>query len=116
MKDNKAFQQQQEILWEDLGKGVKRQVFGYDDHLMVVKVKFEKGAIGTLHSHLHSQASYVADGVFDVTIGEEKKILKAGDGFYVQPHVIHGVTCLEAGMLVDSFSPYREDFVKKENV
>jgi quercetin dioxygenase-like cupin family protein len=107
------FQQENAILWEDLGKGVQRQVLGYDEHLMLVKVKFEKGAVGTLHSHLHSQSSFVAEGVFEVTIGEEKKTLKAGDGFYAQPNVIHGVYCLEAGLLIDSFSPYREDFVKK---
>lgn len=113
MADTKVFQQEKEILWEDLGLGVKRQIFGYDDNLMVVKVKFEKGAIGSLHSHVHSQASFVAAGIFEVTIGEEKKILSAGDGFYAKPHTVHGVVCLEAGLLVDSFSPYREDFVKK---
>jgi len=109
----RIFQLEKEILWEDLGEEVKRQVFGYDNHLMLVKVKFEKGLVGTSHSHLHSQSSFVAEGVFEVTIGDEKKNLKAGDGFYVQPNVIHGVYCLEAGLLIDSFSPYREDFVKK---
>ncbi len=110
--ESKEFQLEQETAWQDLGDGVQRQVFGYDEHLMLVKVKFEKGAKGSLHSHPHSQASYVAEGVFEMLIGEEKKILKAGDGYYVLPHLVHGCTCLEAGMLVDAFSPYREDFVK----
>jgi len=35
---------------------------GYDGQLMMVKVEFEKGAVGTLHEHYHSQATYVADG------------------------------------------------------
>ncbi len=105
------FQIESEITWKDLGSGVQRQVFGYDDKLMLVKVKFETGAIGTLHQHLHSQASYVESGVFELTIGEEKKVLKAGDGYYVPPHIIHGAICLEAGVLIDSFSPLREDFI-----
>ena len=46
------------------------------------------------------------------TIGEEKKILKAGDGYYVAPNLFHGCVCLEAGVLIDTFTPMREDFLK----
>jgi len=56
---------------------------------------------------------FIEEGIFEVIIGEKKKILKAGDRYYVQPHIIHGVTCLEAGLLIDPFNPYREDFAKK---
>jgi len=101
-----------QIAWEDLGNGVQRQVLGFDKTLMLVKVKFEKGAIGELHSHPHIQSSYVAGGSFELTIDGEKKILKQGDGYFVPPHVIHGCVCLEAGMLIDAFSPMREDFIK----
>ncbi len=105
------FQVESDIAWEDLGSGVQRQLFGYDDKLMLVKVKFETGAIGSLHQHLHSQASYVESGVFELTIGDQKRTLKAGDGYYVPPHVLHGALCLQAGTLIDSFSPHREDFL-----
>jgi quercetin dioxygenase-like cupin family protein len=108
---SKLFQIENEIPWQDLGSGVQRKLFGYDNNLMLVKVKFETGAIGTMHQHLHSQASYVESGVFELTIGNEKKTLQAGDGYYVPPHILHGAVCLEAGVLVDSFSPMREDFM-----
>jgi Uncharacterized conserved protein, contains double-stranded beta-helix domain len=99
--------------WEDLGNGVQRQVFGYNENLMLVKVKFEKGAVGLLHSHEHVQSSYIVNGVFELTIGNEKKVLKKGDGYYVPPHVEHGCICIEAGIIIDAFSPYREDFVSQ---
>ena len=51
-------------------------------------------------------------GCFEVTIGEEKKVLRAGDGYYVAPNLPHGCVCLEAGVLIDTFSPMREDFLK----
>ncbi len=111
MVQNNLFQIESEIPWQDLGAGVQRQIFGYDDKLMLVKVKFETGAIGQLHEHMHSQASFVESGVFELTIGDEKKTLKAGDGYYVPPHVLHGCVCLQAGVLIDSFSPQRTDFV-----
>ena len=79
---------------------------GYDEQLMMVKVQFEKGAVGTMHEHHHSQATYVVSGKFELTIGEQKEILSAGDGYYVAPNV-----CLEAGVLIDTFTPMRADFL-----
>lgn len=97
--------------WKDLGGGVSRQIMGYDDRIMLVKVKFEQGSIGSTHGHYHSQTSYVAEGRFEVTIGEQKQTLNVGDSFYVPPDVMHGVVCMEQGILVDVFSPAREDFL-----
>lgn len=99
--------------WEDVGGGVSRQIFGYDEKIMMVKVKFEQGAIGYKHQHPHVQTSYVAAGKFELNIGDETKIIETGDGFYVEPNKIHGVVCLEPGILIDVFSPVREDFLKK---
>ena len=45
---------------------------------MLVKVKFEKGAVGSVHEHHHIQVSYVESGAFEMTIGDKMKILKAG--------------------------------------
>lgn len=97
--------------WEDLGEGISRQFVGYNSQIMMVIVKFEKDAIGVLHQHFHSQITYVAEGKFEVTNGDETKILKKGDGFFAQPNVEHGVVCLEAGKLIDAFTPVREDFI-----
>lgn len=102
-----------DMAWEDLGGGLQRQILGFDGQLMLVKIKFEVGSIGYIHQHYHSQSSYVVSGKFEVEIKGEKKILVAGDGFYTEPDVPHGVVCLEAGVLIDAFSPVRADFLKK---
>lgn len=94
------------------GSGIDRQMMGFDDKLMMVKVKFQKGAIGYVHQHIHSQSTYVLSGLFEVTVNGEKKILKPEDGFFVASNVSHGVVCLEEGILIDTFSPMREDFLK----
>ena len=99
--------------WEPAGKGVTRQIMGYDGQVMIVKVKFEKGAVGTPHTHFHTQTTYVASGKFEFTVGKEKKIVKAGDGIYMEPDILHGCVCLEPGVLIDCFSPMRADFLKK---
>ena len=107
------FQFDNEVPWEDAGPGIQRQLYGYDDKIMLVKAKFEKGGVGALHSHYHSQVTYVDSGVFEMSIGEQKRIIRKGDGYYVPPDTMHGCVCLEPGMLIDVFSPSREDFLKK---
>lgn len=111
MLQGTLFQIDSETPWDDLGNGVQRKIFGYDEQIMLVKAKFNEGAVGTLHEHYHSQVTYVESGVFEMTIGELKKIIRKGDGYYIPPHEIHGCICLEPGTLIDIFSPHREDFL-----
>lgn len=106
-----AFIAADEIQWEQLGGGVERKILGYDDQLMMVVVRFEKDAVGSLHHHVHRQVSYVASGKFEVTIDGNKKILQQGDCFFVVPDLVHGVLAIEAGTLVDIFTPARQDFL-----
>ena len=112
MIKSKPFLLENELPWEPLNEGVSRQILGYNVELMMVKVSFEAGAVGALHSHPHSQTSYVASGRFEVEIDGLKRVLAAGDGYFIAPDLVHGVKCLEAGVLVDSFSPIREDFLE----
>jgi quercetin dioxygenase-like cupin family protein len=100
-----------EVEWLDLGGGIKRKVMAYDDQMMVVKVAFEAGGIGAMHSHPHTQASYVASGKFDITRDGNTKTLKGGEVEVVPSDLVHGAVCLEAGELIDVFHPLREDFL-----
>ncbi|MCF6406482.1 cupin domain-containing protein [Chitinophaga filiformis] len=106
------FIEDKDIQWETPDPGIRRKVMAYNQQLMLVKVEFQQGAVGALHEHYHSQISHVESGVFEITIDGEKKVLKAGDAYYIPPHVVHGALCLEPGVLIDVFSPHREDFVK----
>ena len=94
-----------------VAEGVTRQNLGYDDSLFLARVTFENGSIGYTHSHPHSQVAYVESGAFDFTIGDETRRMEAGDCVYIPPHVDHGAVCVEAGVLLDFFSPIREDFL-----
>jgi len=102
---------QNQIPVEDLGGGVSRQVLGYNENLMMVKVSFLKGAIGAVHAHPHTQTTYCVAGSFEFTIGNETKIIREGDATYIPPSVMHGVVCLQEGVLIDTFNPVREDFL-----
>lgn len=101
-----------DVALNDLGGGVSRKILAYNDEIMTVEVRFEKGAVGAMHKHPHVQISYVLEGKFEANIGGEVKIISKGDTYVTDPNVEHGVTCLEAGTLLDVFTPKRADFLK----
>lgn len=96
---------------ESGGEGVVKRVLAYSNDVMVVENSFEKGAVGKLHHHPHTQITYIKSGVFEFNIDGEKRIVREGDTLLKTDGVEHGCVCLEAGQLLDIFTPYREDFV-----
>ncbi|WP_298930244.1 cupin domain-containing protein [uncultured Allomuricauda sp.] len=108
---SKEFIKGEDLDWEVVGEGLKRKIMGYDDKIMLVKVHFEVGAVGQMHEHYHSQVTYIESGSFDVTIDGNTQTLKGGDSFYIPPHAMHGAICKKSGVLIDVFSPIREDFM-----
>jgi len=99
-----------DIAWEDLGDGIRRKILCHEDKLLMARVEFQKGAVGTPHAHPHVQGAYVESGRFEVTIDGRTEVLEAGDCFRVPSGVTHGAVALEAGVLIDVFTPTREDF------
>ena len=95
----------------EVNEGMFRQNLGYDDTIFMARVSFRAGAEGYVHAHPHSQVTYVESGVFDFTIGDETQRRVAGDGTYIPPEADHGAICIEEGVLIDVFSPIREDFL-----
>ena len=96
----------------ELGGGVSRKILAQDAEMMAVEVHFDKGAVGAVHTHPHVQISYVLEGKFEFELDGKKTIIGKGDSYYTHPNVPHGVVCLEAGVLLDVFTPRREDFLK----
>ena len=100
-----------DIEWVNTAEGVKRQIMAVGTDLMLVRVDFVAGAIGAVHHHPHRQATYVATGTFDITVGGETQRVTSGDSFVAASDVPHGVKAVSAGTLIDCFTPIREDFL-----
>lgn len=95
----------------DLGGGTGRRVLAWSDQLMAVEVSFEAGAVGADHTHPHTQCSYVLSGRFRYSVEGESVELAPGDSIVVPSGLTHGTTCLEKGVLLDIFTPCRQDFL-----
>ncbi len=111
MASSEAFLPADAGAWTSPEPGVTRRVMVHRDDMMMVEVVFEKGAVGSLHHHPHVQCAYVADGRFAVTIDGVTRELSRGGSDIVAPDLVHGVVALEAGRLIDIFTPARSEFL-----
>ena len=96
----------------DLGGGVTRRILSYNPEMMTVEVSFETGGEGAPHSHPHTQCSYVLSGRFLYSVEGDGTELAPGDSIVVPSGLTHSTVCLEKGVLLDIFTPMREDFVR----
>lgn len=93
-------------------EGGERRILSYGGGMMLVQFSFGAGIQAAMHSHPHEQIGYVVSGTIDLLMdGHETARLTAGASYYVAPNVRHGVFTHEPTVLLDCFTPIREDFL-----
>jgi len=106
-----VFVHDSDVEWQDLGDGVHRKLLTFEDKVMMAKIRFKAGAVGAAHRHPHIQCSYVESGEFVLTIDGRSETLVAGDSYLVPSGALHDALAVTDGVLIDVFTPMREDFV-----
>lgn len=109
MDANVVFSRDAEV--QEFDNGTYRKILAYNEQLMIVEVHFETNAVGSIHTHPHLQSTYVREGRFRFTIGDETVEVAAGDSIAFPSGIPHGTVCLRKGVLLDIFTPMREDFL-----
>ena len=95
--------------------GIKRQMV-VGQNVMICRFTFDPFVTTPEHTHPHEQMTLVAKGKLKFFIGGEERIVSAGDVLHFPPHNRHGATMLdEEVVLIDIFSPIREDFLTNHN-
>jgi quercetin dioxygenase-like cupin family protein len=93
-------------------EGAQRRILSYGGGIMLVEFRFDAGVSAPLHSHPHEQVGYVVSGEIDLIMdGIERTRLTAGGSYYVAPNVRHGIVTYAPTVLIDCFTPIREDFL-----
>lgn len=93
--------------------GAQRRVLSYGGNLMLVEFTFEAGVASWEHSHPHEQIGYVVDGEIDFFMAGHGPVrLRKGGSYYVPANTKHHVVTRTATVLLDAFTPVRDDFLK----
>ncbi len=91
--------------------GIERQMI-VGQNMMMCRFRFAPFVVTAEHTHPHEQMTLVVQGKVKFTVSGEEHILSAGDVLHFPPHNRHGATMLdEEVILIDIFSPIREDFL-----
>ena len=90
--------------------GLWRRTLSYGQRLMVVQVTLEEGVVVSAHSHPHEQITYVIEGRLSMEVGGQTHVLGSGDSLLLPGDVEHGATAIERTLVIDTFSPPREDY------
>src|SRR5882762_7658025 len=90
--------------------GLTRLIGAYNEKLFLAEHRMEKGWIGARHSHPHDQVVYVVSGRLRVTCGDRPFDVAAGDSFVVRGGIEHQAAALEPSVVIDVFTPIREDY------
>jgi quercetin dioxygenase-like cupin family protein len=91
--------------------GLTRRVLAYNDKLFLAEHEMKKGWVGKVHSHPHEQVVYVVRGHLKVTCECKTFEVRDGDTFLVRGGIEHGASALEDSVVVDVFTPCREDYI-----
>ena len=94
---------------EQMNPLFSRQVI-HGEKLTLARVHLRKGCAVTPHSHAHEQFTMVESGRLHFVVGGEEVMLQAGDMMLIPPDTPHGVEALEESVVLDFFSPAREDW------
>lgn len=99
---------------ERIAEGIERQMV-WGARVMVCRLRFAPRVVTAVHSHPHEQITIVERGRVQFSVDGATRIVSAGDVLVFPPHCVHGATMLdEEAVLVDIFSPVREDFLPRD--
>jgi len=96
---------------EPLGEGIERQMV-WGGQLMVCRLRFAPRVVTAVHTHPHEQITLVEKGRVQFSVDGEARVVEAGAVLHFPSNLPHGATMLdEEVVLVDIFTPIREDFL-----
>ena len=98
---------------ENLPDKIERQMI-VGENIMICRVKLPPLTVTIPHEHPHEQMTVIEKGRAKFIVGDEEITVGAGDILHFPSNIWHGATMLdEEVILIDIFSPIREDFLRK---
>jgi quercetin dioxygenase-like cupin family protein len=96
---------------ERISEGIDRQMI-VGQNIMICRLRFDAHVVTPAHQHPHEQITFVMQGKVKFTLGDEERVVSSGDVLHFPSNHWHGATMLdEEVVLIDIFSPIREDFL-----
>jgi len=93
--------------------GLERRILAHNENMMLAEHRLLRGWAGARHAHPHDQLVYVISGRIRFACGAETHDGGPGDSFIVRGGIEHQAWALEDSIVLDVFTPYREDYLPR---
>lgn len=94
------------------GIALKSLAHGAKTHL--TRFTLEREAVIPVHQHPHEQTGFLVSGALRFTLGDKEFMAQEGDSWNIPPHVPHGAVALQDSLVIEVFSPPREDYLSQD--
>ena len=84
--------------------------FIHSEHITVAYWDIKAGHAIPMHQHVHEMIVNVIRGKLELTIDKETRVLEAGMSAIIPSQVAHRATGVTDCLIIDVFSPVREDY------
>jgi quercetin dioxygenase-like cupin family protein len=91
--------------------GLYRRTLAWGERMMMCEFTADAGVVVPMHSHPHEQVGFVQSGRVEFTVAGESWVAQPGDSYAIPGHVEHAARFLEPTVLLELFSPPREDYL-----
>ena len=100
--------------WIDMVAGVRRRTLVSGKTMLQMRVEFTTRSHLPEHQHPHEQVTHVLNGCLRMTVAGEPQELRAGQSLYIGPNVPHFADADEDTVVLETFSPPREDLLAQD--
>ncbi len=92
-------------------EGVTYKTLVHGEKTSLGEFLLARGAVIPMHKHHHEQTGYMVSGRMKFTIGTETFTAEPGASWNIPSNLEHGVEVLEDSVVIEVFSPVREDYL-----
>jgi len=100
--------------WIQISPTVKRQTIAAGETMSQMAVELKAGSVLPAHAHVNEQIIHLVSGKIRVNVDGVEHPVTAGDSLYLKSNVSHGVMVEVDSVVIDTFSPPREDLLKQD--
>ena len=92
-------------------EGIHRKTLVHGERTLLTEFRIDRGAVIPIHHHPHEQTGYLVTGRVAFTIDGQRFEAVPGSSWCIASDVEHGAEALEDCLMVEVFSPVREEYL-----
>lgn len=100
--------------WIELCPGIRRRTLTHGTAMYQMIAELDAGSVMPAHSHPQEQITHILSGRVVMILEGVRHDLRAGDSLLIPSNVSHGAETIEQSLVIDTFSPLREDYLARD--